>query len=390
MIEGTRPLSLRLANRRATCPFLSLRVLFCILLANWLVACSEPNPVVHSVAPTRLSEWQLFSLTDEVLQPATSTLVFRPASTLFSDYAQKLRSLWIPEGSQIRVQAGEFVFPVGTVLSKTFYYPAAEGTRVEQRDEQSARVIDLHENRVLETRLLVRRSDDWEALPYVWNAEESEAFLRVAGTSTALTLAAADGEQDFSYFVPNQNQCSACHQTEHPDGQLKPLGARLKQLNYNSGMPREESPLAELVARGWLPALPDTEQPVDWSDQEQPIDARALAYLNMNCGHCHNPQGAADTSALLLDGSHNSLTELGVCKPPVAAGGGAGDLRFGIVPGAADASILLYRMRSTAPDEMMPELGRSLVHDEGIALLQQWIDAMSTPICPEPRSSSDL
>ena len=83
-----------------------------------------------------------------------------------------------------------------------------------------------------------------------------------------------------------------------------------------------------------------------------------------------------NTSALLLDGSHRLAINMGVCKPPVAAGGGAGNLRYSIVPGVPEQSILLYRMQSVAADEMMPELGRSLVHREGIELISRWIDQL--------------
>ena len=64
---------------------------------------------------------------------------------------------------------------------------------------------------------------------------------------------------------------------------------------------------------------------------------------------------------------------LGVMKRPVAAGKGSGHLEFDIVPGDPDASILLSRMISQDPGAMMPELGRSLVHDEGVALLRAYI-----------------
>ena len=101
----------------------------------------------------------------------------------------------------------------------------------------------------------------------------------------------------------------------------------------------------------------------------------------MHCGHCHNKDGAADTSALLLDGSHDLAINMGVCKTPVAAGGGAGDKRYSIVPGSPEESILIYRMLSDQPDEMMPELGRSLVHDEGIELIHSWIEQMQGS-CP--------
>ena len=65
------------------------------------------------------------------------------------------------------------------------------------------------------------------------------------------------------------------------------------------------------------------------------------------------------------------------CKAPVATGRGSGGLQYDIVPGQPDASILVYRMISTEPEIRMPELGRNLVHDEGVALIREWITAMA-------------
>ena len=347
-----------------------------------LTACSDSTPVLHEAqAPSRLSDWNLFHLDDRQLVPVEDSLVFRPASTLFTDYAQKLRSLWIPDGEQARIRDGELVYPVGSILSKTFYYPEADNGAVLKQADLQQQSIELSHYRLIETRLLVKRADGWDAYPYVWNAEESEAFLRVAGATSQLTLV-ADGTpvayeepQGFNYFVPNQNQCSGCHQTEHPDGDMEPLGARLEQLA--SGFNNNESQLQNLQARGWLKTLPQQPTAVDWQDQDQSLEARAQAYLNMNCGHCHNPEGPADTSALILDGSASNPAQLGICKPPVAAGGGAGNLLYGIVPGQPETSILHYRMQSIAADEMMPELGRSLVHEEGLALVSNWISNMT-------------
>ncbi len=69
-------------------------------------------------------------------------------------------------------------------------------------------------------------------------------------------------------------------------------------------------------------------------------------------------------------------TNYGLCKTPVAAGAGSGGMRFDLVPGDADASITPYRMNSNEPDVRMPEIGRSLVHDEGVALVREWINSM--------------
>jgi hypothetical protein len=67
---------------------------------------------------------------------------------------------------------------------------------------------------------------------------------------------------------------------------------------------------------------------------------------------------------------------LGVNKPPVAAGRGSGGHKYDIVPGQPEASILYHRMASTDPGVMMPELGRQRVHEEALALIHDWIQAM--------------
>jgi mono/diheme cytochrome c family protein len=114
----------------------------------------------------------------------------------------------------------------------------------------------------------------------------------------------------------------------------------------------------------------------DWNDSGLGIDQRARAYLDINCGHCHNPAGPADTSGLFLDIDTLDLRRLGVCKPPVAAGRGSGDLFVAIEPGKPEESIMAYRMASIDPGEAMPELGRSTVHREGVELIRQWIAAL--------------
>jgi len=342
-------------------------------------ACSpEPPRSVTEPVPQRLSDWRLFELTPTSLTPAAGLEVVRPANPLFTDYAHKLRTVWLPKGSQAILVDGEIDYPVGTILSKTFYYPTGELGQVVKRADQNAQTVSLASAQLIETRLLVRHADGWQGLPYIWNSEQSEAFLRPAGATVQLALVdpaqAEQGGKIFSYFVPNKNQCSGCHTTNHPDGGLQPLGAIASQLTAvapdRNGTLRRQ--VDTLVARGWLDQAP--EGAIDsYLDEEIALSARAMAYLNMQCGHCHNPQGAADTSGLILTGEAANPTAIGICKPPVAAGGGTGNLLYGIVPGNPDHSILHYRMASTHPDEMMPELGRSLVHDEGVTLVRDWI-----------------
>ena len=132
-------------------------------------------------------------------------------------------------------------------------------------------------------------------------------------------------------------------------------------------------------ASGRLDGLDDRDasslpQSAKWlnRDHETTTDL-ARSYLDVNCAHCHNPLGAADTSALNLDIDAEVNRDFGVCKPPVAVGRGSGDRPYDIYPGKPDDSILLFRMEHTDPAIVMPELGRAINHAEGVAVIRAWI-----------------
>ena len=46
------------------------------------------------------------------------------------------------------------------------------------------------------------------------------------------------------------------------------------------------------------------------------------------------------------------------------------------MPGKPDESIMEYRMWTVQPGEIMPEFGKSMVHEEGHRLIRDWIAAM--------------
>ena len=115
---------------------------------------------------------------------------------------------------------------------------------------------------------------------------------------------------------------------------------------------------------------------VDYSNESLPLADRAKAYLDINCAHCHREEGPASTSGLFLSYEQTDPLKLGINKTPVAAGNGAGNHQFDIVPGKADESILVHRMNSTAVGVAMPEIGRTSIHREGVELIRAWINEM--------------
>jgi len=343
-------------------------------------------PVFHAEGrPEKLSEWNLLRVADGGLVLNDRVTAYDLNSSLFTDYAHKLRTVWLPAGEAAKYDGEEtFDFPVGTVISKTFYYPR-EGDAVLLADDTTAERLNsgfaLADVRLIETRLLVRREAGWEALPYVWNAEQTDAVLKRTGDAQTLTLTSGDGSSsEFTYIVPNANQCAGCHATNATTREVMPIGPKARHLNrdfsYTEGA---ENQLAEWSRLGLLFGAPEPgEAPRNavWSDASLSLESRARAYLDINCAHCHNRVGPADTSGLLLEHDAPVGPSLGLCKLPIAAGKGTGGRLFGIVPGKADQSIFTYRMESTDPSIMMPELGRSLSHAEGTQLIAEWIAAM--------------
>ena len=360
--------------------YLGLGLLFVVL-----AACGGKSVTVFDEQniPNQLSQWGVLELNDGYLQLGEDVQPYDLNSGLFTDYAHKLRTVWLPNGERPTVKAdGDTLdFPVGSIISKTFYYPKSDtvdsGDLIKIKDSQqflSKRGLNLAKVRLVETRLLVHQPGGWQAISYVWDAEQTQAARELAGEFVQLKFAGKD-QSPFTYVVPDQNQCAGCHVTDHASKQLQPIGLKIRHLDKPSTY-EQGSQLMAILGEDrdqnspWVPAL------AQWHNPKAQLSDRARGYLDINCGHCHNATGAADTSGLLLDSSSTKMRQLGVCKPPVAAGRGTGNRHYGIAPGDADQSIIIYRMRATKPGDKMPELGRTLVHTEGIELISEWIDSM--------------
>jgi uncharacterized repeat protein (TIGR03806 family) len=370
---------------------------FALLLALLLAGCQRGmQPVAFHAEgrPARLSDWHVVEVHDGKLQLNDGVVPYDLNTPLFTDYAHKLRTIWMPRGVSGKYQPVDTLdFPVGTVFSKTFYYPrTADGKfsdvarTADYSRDFAGQGLDMTNVRLIETRILVHRQNGWEAIPYVWNDEQTEATLARTGAVLPLTLVAANAQdgiparEDFNYVVPDESQCASCHAQDWIDRKVHPIGPKARHINknypYADGEHNQLEHLAKVGYLAGVPALATVPRDVDASDPKAPLDARARAWLDINCGHCHNPNGAANTTGLSLIYGTPENHELGICKPPTAAGQGTGNHFFDIVPGQPDASIIPYRLTSTEPGTMMPEIGRSTADHEAIALIKAWIAAM--------------
>ncbi len=301
-------------------------------------------------APT-LAAYRLFSDAG-ARTPNAGLTPYALNTPLFSDYADKHRLLFLPPGrAATYTPTGVLDLPVGTVLVKTFAYPAAA------------------RERFIETRLLIRKADGWVPNTYVWNAAQTEARLVRSGARVAVSYRG----RAIDYAVPNVNQCKQCHLQGDA---VTPIGPKARNLN---GDLDGENQLARLIRVGLLTGAPPLAQVAAtprWDDPRTPVSSRARAYLDSNCAHCHSRAGFASNSGLYLDLEETDPAILGIGKRPVAAGRGSGGLAFAIAPAHPEASILVHRMASDEPGVMMPQFGRTVTHAEGVALIEAWIAAM--------------
>ena len=320
--------------------------IFCLLLLAFIGLVSADADYKEN-----LSDYGFFKGTLKEQIPSDGVVLYTLNSPLFSDYASKLRFVKLPVGQSVSYNPDSVLqFPVGTAIVKTFYYP------IDERNPKKGR-------RLMETRVLLHEAKGWVALPYIWNKEQTDAVLEVAGGSDQVSwIDGAGKKQSFEYQVPNMNQCKGCHERS---GEMTPIGPSVRQLN-------DGHQLQNWSTTGLLKGLPKDHIPalVNYSD------ASVKAYLDINCAHCHNPTGPARSSGLYLTWDSKDRTAYGFFKAPVAAGRGSGNLSYDIVPGKPEQSILHYRMASRDPGVMMPELGRQLTHHEGVELVRSWIASL--------------
>ena len=357
----------------------------------WLAFLSACAPVakVNRFAPgeypQRLSEWGVLQRRGDALVLGRGVAPYDVNTPLFADYALKLRTVWMPQGRSAEYADHDaYAMPEGTIISKTFFYPLADGVAQAQEGWSGAVAdLDLAEIRLLETRLLIRQADGWDALAYVWRG--GEAWLNLTGAVMAVDLAHEGAVQPVNYIVPSRNECASCHAAGPQADALLPLGISTRQLNRGYGV-GPDNQIDEWLGRGWLNNAPNAStraRNADWNDAGEPLAHLARSYLDANCGHCHNAAGSADHTGLWLDIRNQSSRRLGLCKPPIAAGQGTGGLRYAIAPGAPNASMLVFRMASNDPAARMPEVGRTLAHQRGLAVVSAWIESLPGE-CSEP------
>jgi len=368
----------------------SLSLLFIAFIFVVFSCSKSEDPIYIPVAPVspvtvdltkvpyeKLSEYQFFEgeLKDQI--PALDVLPFEPASSLFTDYAQKKRFVWIPKGKKATYKTDGTVLelPVGSALIKTFYYNKVQPSNT---------------TRIIETRVMIRKSTGWIFANYVWNEDQTEAINDLNGSFTPIEWKNDNNViKSTNYRIPSEEQCIVCHKITQTvngvDAAINvPIGIKPQNLNtnynYDTGAKNQ---LTAWIEKGYLEnnfSLPTSENStVDYKDASKSLDARARSYVDINCAHCHQDNRICYYRPMrfAFNETAGNRTNMGVCVNTADMQGFSPSLGKIVTPGNKNRSMMYYRLNTTNPTYRMPLHGRTVIHDEGIALIEAWINSLA-------------
>jgi uncharacterized repeat protein (TIGR03806 family) len=345
-----------------------------LLLSGVRVANAEPAARVvpkpyllmpHNAAgkmPALLSQTGAFKDLRNLV-PTDGLIPYDLVVSFWSDGASKLRWISVPKEPIGFAPTGEWTFPAGLVLVKTFELPVDAADPAAQRR--------------LETRLLVRDSNGGVyGVDYKWRPDNSDADLLTSSLTEDIPVKAADGTTyTQTWYYPSRQNCLECHNTRA--GGV--LGLKTRQMNHDFTYP---SGVTDNELRTWnrlglfKPGFQDADLPkfaklAAADDTTRSVEDRARSYFDANCSHCHRPGGTVANFDARYD---TPLDSQGLIDGRVLIDERIDRARV-IAPNDIWRSIAYMRV-NTVSEVRMPPLARETIDEKGVALLQQWITSL--------------
>jgi putative heme-binding domain-containing protein len=319
----------------------------------------EPNAVTDTsqAFPRRLSETGLFaSVPDQT--PAPGVVPYSINAEAWADHATSQRWVAFPELSQIQTNREKWLYPKDAVLAKTL--------TLEQERGQAASA------RKMETQLLHFDGTNWNCYSYRWNDAQTDATLvSAAGEDRACEITDAQapgGRRRQTWRYHSRAECLRCHNPWSGSA----IAYNFAALNKSSG-PGSVPQVQALAQMGLAPVVPKLDKVPRLAnpyDSAAELDARARAYLQVNCAHCHR-QNAGGGVATWLNYELRPAAMNAMSATPTRGAFGLANAEV-IAPGDPFHSVLYYRV-ATAGQGHMPHLGPRFVDARGVNLLHDWI-----------------
>jgi uncharacterized repeat protein (TIGR03806 family) len=315
--------------------------------------------------PKRLSETGLF-LSTKTHQVQPGVIPYSVNAPAWSDGASAERFIALPEGMCFEYSSStSWNATNGGVLVQTLSFEREAG--------------DPSTRQRIETRILLRHAGQWNGYSYRWDDAQTDATL-VGPRGEEKELAIKDvrapgGLRKQKWRYPSRAECSACH-SRAANFVLGISDLQLNKLHDYGGV--KDNQLRALQHIGLItnspPKLPEeTSKLADPYDPKQELEARARAYLHVNCSVCHVANGGGNSKMQLNFGTKREDLNVIGARPQHDTFGIANAML--IAPGDADRSILFQRLSRRGRGQMPPVVINA-PDERAVALFRDWIGSM--------------
>ncbi len=331
----------------------------------------NPNAGRQTDFPQRLSETGLFGSTANH-ELAPGVLTYSVIAQHWADGTTAQRFVAVPGKSQMSVFAesnwevgqvkGYLSFPQDTVLGKTVSLEQEPGNPDSRRR--------------IETQLLHRHGDVFNAYNYIWNDEQTDAVLDEGrGRDRQFTIYDAEapgGQRQQTWRHSSRSECLLCH--VWTGGSI--LGFKLHQLDRphdSNGKLVNQLESFDQMGIFTEPLVRHVPVQISPHDDAATLEDRARAYLHVNCSHCHRSEGgglANFDARQTLSLKKSNLVE----SRPLQGTFGIPDARV-VVPGQPQRSLLYFRMAKVGRGHM-PHLGSNVIDVDGLRLIRDWVRSL--------------
>jgi hypothetical protein len=223
---------------------------------------------------------------------------------------------------------------------------------------------------------MIKKSTGWIFAEYVWNEEQTEATLQMDGSNIPISWSQNGTIKSSNYRIPSALECLTCHKTNNNP---IPIGIQPQNLNnnftYTSGTFNQlQHWISKGILENNLPA--NIVSTIDYKDSSKPLRERLRSFLDINCAHCHRENSHCDYRPLRLAYSETILPEnMGICVTPDET---LDPMLIKIIlPGNFNKSMMHFRLSSTDESNRMPLLGRTIIDEEAVQLLKDYITSIN-------------
>jgi hypothetical protein len=297
---------------------------------------------------------------------------------------------------------GKWVFPVGTVMVKNFFFPDASRPSG---------------YKVVETRLLIHLdhaqqvqgvSTEWVGYGYKWDDAQTDATIigtvgvdgdgsdiGVSGTFNVKPTAGA-ATQQLKWDYPSRIDCITCHTAVMPGGAMPnggyaigpetiqmnriAMGDTMNQIDKIAALGLFETPPAKPYKAALVAPYPGQ---AGSPPANATLEQRARSYMHANCSFCHRPDGKWSGFDVRYDVPFKNTA---LCNATPGKGDLGVDGALLITPKKPMSSLMWLRMHAPAGNDQtgatgrMPAIGSAVVDTQGTDLMSQWITSITA--CP--------